>query len=552
MAWGTLQIGALVLKETDILTDATNANTGERAVKAEGRETTPGTTLATLEAVQEDIMSLIGRTFPVQFQRKTSYNGFYTVTDTNAEFEKWVEGPAQIRWSLSLLYLGPDNTVDIESRLANVVRANDFALVGERWHAPAIGHYAYQVGTASPATVVRTGADGAMTVYRGIPAATSPRWGSSATTNTGGRVRILQGALERVGVGITLTPTGWEMNNGLVRVKPETIAPTSTLRVGVWSGGSWREKAWDVRIAGVTIDDSHFKAVTVLRNDPEACSLRIVAQFPSVTTRYIIDCTIRRGSRFVECYVQRPSAGEISCIPDVNTAWVDNTVASGYVIEITPDVDGNKAIVGSAKACTLHAQGGITKLATTTLDFYVGVEAAGLPLNLNPYFETDASDWGPTGGTFVRSTAQFHQGAASGLLTPDGVNATPRAETTMKATSASVDHRFQAWVRCAVARNVQLTMNWFDAGAVYLSTASGPLVAVLANTWTFLDFTATPAVGTGRVSGNVTLPATPPVGATTWIDEAMVQVAPVSGDLSPDLRNQYIGAMAEKTGVMRR
>jgi hypothetical protein len=376
MAWGTLTIGALVLKETDILTDATNANTGERSVKLEGAETvSSGATVADLEAKLEDILGLINRAFPVTFSRKSSYNGYYMVDDTNAEFEKWVQGPAQIRWSLSMTFIGPGNQVEFESRLASVVRANDFALAGERWHAPAIGHYGYYVGTTSPAAVTRTGADGAMTVYRALPAGLSPRWGCTPTNYPGGRVRILQASLERAGISPTLTPTGWEVNNGLVRVKADTIAPTSTLRVGVWSAGAWHDKGWDVIIAGTTVDDSNFQAAVVLRNDPEMCTVRVIAQPAVGVGRYLIDCTIRRGSRFVECYVQRPSSGGIDVRLDVAEGQTD-FLATGYTMATANDADGNRFVIGSSKTVTA-VTGGISRAATLAMDFYVGCEIGG-------------------------------------------------------------------------------------------------------------------------------------------------------------------------------
>lgn len=554
MAWGTITVGSLVLKETDILTDATNANNGERAVKVEGAETVPGATLAELEAKREDIMGIIGRVVPVTFSRKSAYNGFYEITDTNTEFEKWVEGPAQVRWSLAMMYLGSENNLDIESRLANVVRANDFALTGERWHAPALGHYAYQAGASSPASVDRTGSDGVLRVYRAIPAATNPRWGATPTAFQAGRVRITQGGIERTGTNITLTPTGWEMSNGLVRVKADTISVTATLRVGWWTGGSWHDRGWDVRMSGTTIDDSMFRAATVIRNDPEACTLRVIAEGSGTGSRYLIDLTLRRGSRFVEGYVQRPSAGEITVVGDIVTTYTDNTVASGYVIETVPDADGNKAVVGSARTSTSHAQGGITKLAVTALDFYIGAEVAGSPpMNANPFFETNATDWTAFGGTFARSTAQFHQGAASGLLVPDGVAAAPRAETGIDAAVVGGQYKMSAWVRCSTARNVSLTINWYNASNVYISTSTDATVAVLANTWTPIEMPAVTAPAlTAGMTGNVSLAATPPNTVNLWIDEAMTQAYPVSGDLAGDLRNQYIGAMAEKVRVARR
>lgn len=373
--WGTLTVGGLQLRELDILTDATNANTGERAVRLEGVETTPSYSLATVEARQEDIMGLLGRTVPMVFQRKTSYNGFYVVTDTNATLEKWVEGPAQTRWSIAAVYVGPDNQVDIESRLANVVRANDFALTGERWHAPSIGHYSYQVGSSVPSLVSRTSADGAITVYRSIPAATNPRWGAAPANYALGRVRVLQAGLERSGLGVTLTPTGWEVNNALVRVKP-AVSGTSTLGVSAWTGGAWQVKDWDIRVAGTTMLPAHIQAVSLLRNDFEMVVLRLVVQMPADSSRKLLDISLRRGSRFMEGYLQVASSSTLVATPDSLEASTDNHTA-GWMRATSNDAAGNRFVAGSARSFTAETNGGITKSAITALDFFIGVEAGG-------------------------------------------------------------------------------------------------------------------------------------------------------------------------------
>jgi hypothetical protein len=376
MAWGTLQLGGLLLKELDTITDAINANTGERAVRLEGRETVPGATLADIEAKQEDIVSSLGRIFPAVFQRKTLYNGYYEVTDAGAEYEKWVEGPAQVRWNLALAYLGPESTVDLESRLANVVRLNDFSLTGERWHAPPIGHYSYQVGTSVPGLVARTSVDGVINVYRSIPAATNPRWGASPANYLLGRVRVLQGAIERSGVGVTLTPTGWEVNNALVRVRPDPVGSNSTLEVSAWTGAAWRTKLWDVRFAGTTALPAHIKAATVMRNDAEMCTVRLVLQMPADSSRKLLDVSLRRGSRFGEFYAQAVAAVTMVATPDTLETAAD-TSASGYMRATSNDANGNRFVTGSARSFTAEANGGISKAATTTLDFFIGVEAGG-------------------------------------------------------------------------------------------------------------------------------------------------------------------------------
>lgn len=156
--------------------------------------------------------------------------------------------------------------------------------------------------------------------------------------------------------------------------------------------------------------------------------------------------------------------------------------------------------------------------------------AEGLTLNANPFFETNATGWTGAGGTAVRSTAQFHEGAASLLLTPDGVTANTRAAADQITTgiTAGLTYRASAWVRCAVSRNVNVQILWADAAGGALSTSS-TTVAVTAATWTLLDMTATaPALAT-RATLRFEMTGTPPAGNTLHIDEARLRRPGTSG-----------------------
>lgn len=141
-------------------------------------------------------------------------------------------------------------------------------------------------------------------------------------------------------------------------------------------------------------------------------------------------------------------------------------------------------------------------------------------LNLNPYFETNAANWTGSGGAIVRSTAQFHEGAASLLLTPDGVTANSRATNDqVTGVLAGTSYRASAWVRCAVARNINLQVLWADAGGGALSTST-TTVAVSATTWTWIDVTLTAPASSARATLRVEMTGTPPGSNTLHIDEA--------------------------------
>lgn len=555
MAWGTLTIGSLVLKETDILEDVTNANTGERTVRISGAETNPGNGTGSIEAKQQDIMGLMGRIMPVQFERKASYNGYYRATDTNTELEQWGEGPGQVRWALTLELVGSENVLDLESRVANVARSNDFGKAGERWHAPPTGHYGYFVGSVAPATVVRQTDTGPITVYRSIPAGVNPRWGCSVAGYGGGRVRFLSGGLERVADRIPVPVTDWEMNNGLVRVRPHTAATLTTLLVAHYDGIAWREKAYDVRVAGDSLRPSvEWQSVTVTRLEPEVVTLRAVIKQPSNGQRVLLDLTLRRGARFVEGYVQRTTSGELAIVQDV----AEYTQAfTGYVTAGGGDASGLRYAVGSARLATTTG-GGQIKSAATGMDFYIGAEIPKAIVGGTNYgFEAGATGWSVFNGTFSLQTGGARWGANYGRATAAAAGVDLRMDYTEAGSvgAAGKSYTVSGWVRSPIAvtaGNAQLGLHWFN-GATYMNTVVFPAPALLAGVWT-------PVVGTAVAPANTTLigrqavllPGVVAVGTVLEVDSLDVREAVDSGDSLSALYDQYIGAMAEKVGVVKR
>ncbi|WP_346536938.1 hypothetical protein [Micromonospora sp. DPT] len=161
--------------------------------------------------------------------------------------------------------------------------------------------------------------------------------------------------------------------------------------------------------------------------------------------------------------------------------------------------------------------------------------AEGTTLNSNPNFETNAAGWSTVGAaSFVRSTAQFHEGVASGLLTPNGVAANTELYSESVAVSVGQQVRASAWVRCAVARNVQIFTVWFDSGGGFLSSGS-TTTAVSATTWTLLDRTGTAPVGAAFARLGVVMDGTPPAGHTLHIDEARIRQAGGAGGMCFDV-----------------
>jgi hypothetical protein len=93
--------------------------------------------------------------------------------------------------------------------------------------------------------------------------------------------------------------------------------------------------------------------------------------------RVTVDFTLRRGSRFLEIYVQHLFGTTLKL---VRSAVEASSASTGYIKATAADGAGNKFVLGSARSFTAdNVNGGISKTTTPTLDAFVGVEIAAAP-----------------------------------------------------------------------------------------------------------------------------------------------------------------------------
>jgi hypothetical protein len=365
--YGDLRVGRLLLRETFKAGESSGDN---RTIDIEGQESSPPLTRAELVWRHDNLCALDqGGVMPLTWTDKPERNCYATIGSITADYTEWRGDTVTSDWKIQATRLGSDTEVDLQSRLTGVVRANDFSLTGERWHAPPIGHYGYYTGTSNPTTMTRTGADGAITVYRSVPAGVSPRWGCTPTNYLNGRARLTSSGTELCGTDQSLSPTGWALTNGLVNV---TTGASGTLDVQAYTGGAWHSKEWNVSVAGTASSISGWDGATLLRNDCEHVILRLTKSLNP--GRATLDLALRRGSRFVEGYLQTGTSATLAAYRYTSEASASGT---GYVTASGNDADGNRFACGSARTFTSHANGGIQKASATSLDFWIGVAAGG-------------------------------------------------------------------------------------------------------------------------------------------------------------------------------
>lgn len=398
--FGSIGIGRLRLREALSAASETNGSTGARQLKLTGQEAVPVLTSAHLAAIQDDLPGLVGSFVPVTFTQKTDRNGYWIVSDCQADLMNWNGELVTCTWQLTLNRAGSDTEVDLESRLTGALaRVNAYGVTeAERIHVPPIGHYAYYTGSTQPSVLIRQGSDGAMQVYRGIPATINPRYGCPVSAYLLGRSRFLDAnGIERDGISFsvraqnpptepsdTLAPSSsllpesgtvgnWTLHNTLVKVNPVTGGSAGMLNISAYTDGGWHTKTWDITVNGASVGTPD--SVTVLRNEPEIVVVRLLrAGNPGRTT---VDLTLRRGHRAVEIYVQAAFSSTLAV--KLVTAEAGSNAHPGYVVGTSDDADGNRYVVGSASAFTADTvQGGISASSVIAFDAFVGVQAGGL------------------------------------------------------------------------------------------------------------------------------------------------------------------------------
>jgi hypothetical protein len=367
-----IKVGRLQVNEAVLRAFEENWSDDGRTVSLSGIlfSTDPGRSRYRLGMMHDDVLGLPDSLVPLVFDVKSHRNGYYRVAGSKSSLVEIDDQQLiQLTWGVDLVKAGNDDEIDLESRLAGPVnRLNDHSLSGERWHAPAQAHYGYWAGTASPGTVTRTGADGAVKVYRDVPFDANPRWACPVESYYLGRVRLTD-EQERCGLGVTLGPQ-WMLSNGLLSIYPSSV---SGFQFQFHNGTSWSaEKRIAFTAAGSNLGPPN--AVSVLHNDYDRVTVRCLWN-RSPVGRIHGDLTLRRGSRFLEAVIKSNSALTLGVTRAVNEAA---TAGTGFIRATSNDGNGNRYVLGSLKSFTSDlTAGGISKASVTRFDCIVGAEIAG-------------------------------------------------------------------------------------------------------------------------------------------------------------------------------
>ncbi|MFC9680012.1 hypothetical protein [Streptomyces sp. NPDC056948] len=148
-------------------------------------------------------------------------------------------------------------------------------------------------------------------------------------------------------------------------------------------------------------------------------------------------------------------------------------------------------------------------------------------LTANGYFETDLSGWFGNGGTIDRVAApepRPFEGVWAMRFVPNGVAQFPNAGSSTVPVTAGQQYVISGWLRCAIARTINLNANWFVSGGTYDSTSAYGL-AVTANTWTWFEATVTAPAGALTANAAPTVSNFPPSTDVLWAHGVTIRPA---------------------------
>jgi len=323
--------------------------------------TDAATTAAQVLFRRHQLLGLVDRVVPVRWDADPDTDGWYRVDGVTAELDSFYGDEAEVAWSLELHRLV---AVEFVSKLTGNGRQRDAGWPApERWAAPPRGHDAMFAGAGvSPTRISRTGAGGAVHVYRNLPDV-DPRWRISLDGFYAAAATLRHDTRVVTGRRLPDTAAGWQLDNDLVRVRP---AGNGRLLIAGWHNGAWRETAFEVRTGATPVAAWH--GITVLRNDPEEVAVKLLRDHNP--GRLTVDLKLRRGSRYVSLFLQRHTATDLTVAVETPAAA---TAFTGGIRRTDLDA-GVRWVIASARAANPDApNGALTKTAARTFDAMVAV-----------------------------------------------------------------------------------------------------------------------------------------------------------------------------------
>jgi len=267
------------------------------------------------EDIRASILGMLGRIEPVQWDEDSGLDGWYKISDISAETTFSDAGRWIVPWTASLEKISDSHR--ISAMLVPITRSNAHTLSPVRWHSAPLGAVGYHLGTLSPAPVAREGAEGTLSAFTGLPAGTDARWHLPDVRNA------YSGAVElRTNEDIVSTrtgkisPEGWILTNGLIRISGEEIDDKYVISLGLWEDSSWSV------IQSFFINDMPMPTIAnIIRNEANNVSVSLTAGLADGIGMNSLTLGIFRGSYFSTVSFHQNDANVVDIVPTVEDTW---------------------------------------------------------------------------------------------------------------------------------------------------------------------------------------------------------------------------------------
>lgn len=337
-----------------------------------------------------------GITIPVTSTQDATLDAYYRVVGVSVDDNPSTHFPgglgSHLTAELERLAHAPRH---VQSVFGNVRTNSHSVTIGTTipWWAPGASAYnidrrlVYVTGSSSA-----TSADGAVTrLYKTSPT-TYESWGSWSVEPADyykGSSRILvsydSGSSWRTVTGFQVrnVPTYWRMSNGLVEVTATTTASVTELSVRWYDGSQWetakvfrltQDSSWtDLAAAPVVL--------TVMHNDPHMCSVRLDLSASGTLDRRYLDVTLRRGARYLECYLSEDGtangSGTDYGVKLTTTEAATSIITNAAWRATSNDAGGNKVVVASTQVGASDLTNGRLRVNAPPFNFMLGCVIGG-------------------------------------------------------------------------------------------------------------------------------------------------------------------------------
>lgn len=343
-------------------------------------------TLANANALRTELLEQQGQMVAVTYTLDPNFDGYYILTDARVESVPVSYQRAIFPFEVGLVRIGSTSRVELQSNVTGTVLTNSHGLLATEVRpviTPPVNHLAFDWPLSGSITsITRTCADGTLTSYQSPGEfGTDASWGCAPGDYYKGAVTLTVNGLMRAGLDSPNTPASWVLDNGLLRIQPETSGGNTTGRilVDVYGGATYEsQKDWSFDRSGKL---ASFSFLSVVRNSPEVATIRL--QSGGTTNRHTIDLTLRRGDPYaLGIWSFTGAAAAMKVVLDTAEAGSTLTptgASSAVGVRATSnDGDGNRYLVFTPQAHTADTtNGGVSVAATNVLKFAIGHEVDG-------------------------------------------------------------------------------------------------------------------------------------------------------------------------------